>query len=801
MSENGNGDGTEPGLRGSTGREQSFRELLEIVRRRKWTAFIVLALVVAGGTWKTMHDPRVYAAAVTVRVNQQVESPVQGAPIAQPEYDYRVDPLVSEQQVVRSNLIATRAASASGLRLQVSQPENGLLSNLVGDNMPVVSTGAPEATYRLVFSPSGYGLTGGGHSYGPAPYGKVLAGDGFSMLVPTRPVLRDKDVTLTVLSLEEVARNLQYEIATRVLPQTDIIEITVFGNDPVRTRDAANAVAKVYGDYSREQAQIAAAARSKFIERSLDEQAQQLARAEDSLRSFQEQHQTTDVGAEVEAILNSIYDLESKKNDLLLEQRVYLALVGSLEQADTTDADLHKLIGTDAVANNRAVADLYERWYDLLKQRQQMGLTRNDRNRDMQAVDSTIAVTKDELKQASGLYLQSVASRIASVDSSIADLRRQTQRFPPLSAAQARLTDNVHTMEEGYDNLLSQYQLSRIGESAETGRVRVIDAATTPGIPVSPHRKRAVLISFLLGLVLAIVAAMLADRFDDAVQNPDEVRDRLNLTVLGSIPRVRRIDAGQPQETQEKAFRMVTHVEPQSLVAEAFRSLRTNVAFARAHQDLRTLMVTSPAPGEGKSTVAVNLATTFAQQGQRTLLIDADLRRSVLDQTFAISRSPGLTNVLVGTETLEAVVRSTDVPSLSILPSGQFPPNPSELLGSPQMRAMIERAKESFDIVLIDSPPVLAVTDAAVLSTAVDGSIIVIRLGMTTREAVRRSVSQLRVVNGRILGAVLNAVDFRGPSYQGGYGYYYERFYGHEPGPGRPRTRRWIDALRGARRR
>jgi capsular exopolysaccharide synthesis family protein len=800
MNENGNGDGTEATLRSGTGREQSFKELLAIVRRRKWTALVVLILTIAGGTWKTLHDPRVYATAVTVRVSQQTESPVQGAPMAQPEYDYRVDPLVSEQQVIRSKLIATRAANAAGLRLRVLQPDNLLFGTLAGENMPVVSPDAPEATYKLSLSPTGYALVGK-PSYGPVPYGKPLAANGFSILLPSRPAPhdREKEIELGVLSLDEVARDLQYSIATRVLPQTDIIEITVYGNDPVRVRDAANAVAQVYGDYSREQAQIAAAARSKFIQRSLDEQAGQLSRAEDSLRDFQEQHQTTDVGAEVEAILTSIYGLEDKKNDLLLQQRVYLALVGSLDQADTTDADLHKLIGTDAVANNRAVADLYERWYDLLKTRQQMGLTLNDRNRDMQAVDSTINVTKSALKQASGLYLQSVASRIASVDSSIADLRRQTQRFPPLSAAQARLTDNVHTMEEGYDNLLSQYQLSRIGESAETGRVSVIDAAVTPGIPVSPHRKRAVLISALLGLVLGIVAAMLADRFDDAVQTPDEVRDRLNLTVLGSIPRVRRSDAGQPEESQEKAFRMVTHIEPQSLVAEAFRSLRTNVAFARAHQDLRTLMITSPAPGEGKSTVAVNLATTFAQQGQRTLLIDADLRRSVLDQTFAISRSPGLTNVLVGTESLEAVAQPTDIPNLSIVPSGQFPPNPSELLGSAQMRDLIEHAKQSFDIVLIDSPPVLAVTDAAVLSTIVDGSVIVIRLGVTTREAVRRSVSQLRVVNGRILGAVLNAVDFRGPSYQGGYGYYYERFYGHGPGPSR--TRRWADALRGGRRR
>jgi len=792
MSENGRANGDHGELTsGGAGREQTLKDIWVSVLRRKYTALVVFMVVVVIGVYTTATEQWVYAASVTVRVTQQTESPVQGAPMAPPDYDYRVDPLVSEQQVIRSRLIAARAADASGARLVVSQPENLQISVLLGDNAPIVDPIAVSQELRLVLSADRYALIAGGHTYGPVRYGAPLEASGVTITIPARPALKTKDVVLTVRPMDETARDLQSSLSTRVLPQTDIIEITAYGTDPVRTRDVANAVASIYGDYSREQAQIAAAARSKFIARSLDEQAAQLSKAEDSLRFFQEAHQTPDVQAEVEAILNSIYELEDKRNDLLLEQRVYLALVGHLEQADTTDDELHRLIGTDAVQNNKAVGDLYAEWYDLVKQHQQMSMTRNSRNRDMKALDSTINVTKSELKQASGLYLQSVATRIASVDSSIADLRRQTQRFPPLSAAQARLTDNVRTMEAGYDNLLSQYQLSRIGESAETGRVRVIDAATTPLVPISPHKKRSALIAALLGIALGMAAAVLADRFDDAVQGPDEVRDRLQMVLLGSIPRVRR-KPGEPAldaAGTEAAYRLVTHVDPMSLVAEAFRSLRTNIAFARAHQDLRTLMITSPAPGEGKSTVAVNLATTFAQQGQRTLLIDADLRRSVLDRTFQIPRNPGLTDVLVGNVTLADAIRATDVPNLSILPSGQFPPNPSELLGSAQMRTTIDLAKQSFDIVMIDSPPILAVTDASVLCTVADGTVVVIRLGLTTREAVRRSIAQLRVVNGRILGAVLNAVDFRGGGYQGGYGYYYERFYGDGAASGRDRQR------------
>src|SRR5688572_27290530 len=205
--------------------------------------------------------------------------------------------------------------------------------------------------------------------------------------------------------------------------------------------------------------------------------------------------------------------------------------------------------------------------------------------------------------------------------------------------------------------------------------------------------------------------------------------------------------------------------------------------------------MTSPGPAGGKSTTVANLAITFAQQGQRTLLIDGDLRRAVLDKMFKVPRSPGLTDVLVGRQRLRDVVHATEIEHLSVVGSGPFPPNPSELLGSSAMRDVLRHAQSEFDIVLIDSPPLLAVTDAAVLATISDGAILVIRVGATAKAAVRRAVAQLQTVHGRIVGAVLNDVDLRSGAFSGSYGYYYYYYYGEGARNGRrnpiERIREW----------
>ena len=209
----------------------------------------------------------------------------------------------------------------------------------------------------------------------------------------------------------------------------------------------------------------------------------------------------------------------------------------------------------------------------------------------------------------------------------------------------------------------------------------------------------------------------------------------------------------------------------------AYRSLRTNLLFSRMGQELKTVVVTSTAAAEGKTTVASNLGTTFAQQGVRVLVVDADLRKSRLHQVFGHDRGPGLSDVLISRVTPGQAIRKTEVDGLYVLPAGLVPPNPSELLGSPRMARFVEQARQAFELVIFDSPPLMAAGDAAILGAQCDGVVLVVRAGKTDQDTARDAVRQLDNVRARVLGAVLNDPDATVPRYGG---YYYYSYYGDE---------------------
>ena len=300
------------------------------------------------------------------------------------------------------------------------------------------------------------------------------------------------------------------------------------------------------------------------------------------------------------------------------------------------------------------------------------------------------------------------------------------------------------------------------GAPASPVKVSVVRAADVPQSPVSPRPKLNLALGLLVGLAVGVGAAVLRETLDTSVKGVEQLQDDLGLATLGLI--------GFDAESSKRP--LIVHLDPQSTRAEAFRQLRTNLQFVDVDTPPRSIAITSSVPGEGKSTTACNLAIALAQAGVRVILVEADLRRPRLAQYMGVEGAIGLTDVLIGRATLTDVIQpwGTD-DRLRVLASGPTPPNPSELLGSHQMRELLTRLEVSCDLVILDAPPTLPVTDAAILAKQVSGTVLVIRAGRTTKEQVTRALDSLRSVGAHVYGGVLNMVPTKGPdAYR--YGYY-----------------------------
>jgi polysaccharide biosynthesis transport protein len=320
--------------------------------------------------------------------------------------------------------------------------------------------------------------------------------------------------------------------------------------------------------------------------------------------------------------------------------------------------------------------------------------------------------------------------------------------------------------------------------------LRVVDRPELPRAPVTPNMPMNIGAGLLLGLVLGLLGVVLKEQLDRSIKTPEDAERVMACAFLGLVPLVHEGDSPAPYSRRRRSRRepddphnrpeLVVHYHPTSGIAEAARAVRTNILFMSPDRPYRTLLVTSAAPFEGKTTVACCIAVAMAQAGRRVVLLDCDMRRPRIHRVFGGRNDRGITTALLDLSTIEESLLRTEVPNLSVMPTGPLPPNPAELLHSEAFERLLTTMQESFDTVVIDSPPVAPVTDAAILSTRVDGTVLVARSRRTRKDVARRAVRAITDVGGRIVGTVLNAVDFnrRGDGYSQ---YYYYRQTGYGP--------------------
>lgn len=363
------------------------------------------------------------------------------------------------------------------------------------------------------------------------------------------------------------------------------------------------------------------------------------------------------------------------------------------------------------------------------------------------------------------------ASSLSSLKTQIDDLElqmSQTQKSIDASLDPVeveRLEARLDQYKQIHSGLLLSYENVRMTQAQTTSNLVQIESAVVPSRPIGPRTMQNTLLAAVVGAMLMVGGIFAFDALDDTVKTPEEVSRRLKLPVMGAIEKYDEPAGG----------RLITSAHPRSPVAESFRALRTNVQYASFDQPLRSLLVTSSAPAEGKTTVLTNLAAVMAQGGHQVTVVDADLHRPRVHEVFRIGQRPGLSGLFLDEVKLHlnGSRRLSGVERLAVVASGEPPPNPSELLGSNKMRLILATMLEQCERVLIDTPPVLSVTDAAVLAPLVDGVLIVVRPGVTKMAALKTTVEQLRYVGANVIGVVMNAIDYRSAR----YGYYYKSYY------------------------
>jgi succinoglycan biosynthesis transport protein ExoP len=355
-----------------------------------------------------------------------------------------------------------------------------------------------------------------------------------------------------------------------------------------------------------------------------------------------------------------------------------------------------------------------------------------------------------------------LAKQISDMEQQI-NLTTQALAKETDAAQKLQLESRMTEYRRLYSNLVTNFEQVRLSEAQTGTNVVVSRPAITPTNPVRPRTSQNTLMGFLAGMSLATMVVFVLELLDDTLKNPDEIRKKFGLSILGMIANHETID-NKP----------ISQSQPRSPVAEAFRSMRTNITFASVDTPLRRILITSATPQDGKTTISTNLAVVLAQGERKAVLIDADLRRPQVHRRFGLLNRSGLSGLFVSPlDAIPSVIQSVDIPGLAIITSGSLPPNPSELLTSHKMIQILDQLNESYDLLLIDTPPVLSVTDSVALAARMDGVILVARPGKTRLRDFKQTIEQLKGVGANVLGVVLNDVDTGSRK----YGYYYGGYY------------------------
>ena len=709
----------------------------------------------------------------------------------------------TEMEVLRSRTLAEEVVDSLGLQVHVQAPRGVARTVLLGAIH--VEPWAPEAVYVLDALPDGsFSITEEKTrtSVGTAAIRSPAAVPGVTFTL-REAAAEYTQVVVAVSTFNMAVQNLREAIAvSRPNREAAIVTVRYESSDTQMVHLVPNTLASKYMAKGQRVRKREATSTVAFLEDQIDTLSIQLRQAEEELTEFRELNQVVSIQAEADAQVTQMASLQAQRSVIEAERDALRTLVSEIEQeaalADPSDPSPYtKLISFPTIFPNAAASELLRGLNAAVSERSLLLQRRLMEDPDVANLTNRVHEIELQLRNTVLTYLRGLENQVVGFDDMLERFGADLERIPETQVQLLRLRRETDVLEEVYTTLRNRLQEALILEAVDDARVRVVDVAILPPEPVKPRALLNLFFGLLAGSMLGVGIAFTRDYLDETVHTRGDVQNSTGgAPILGMIPRIRQSGLNGRNAkavkspiggTGELGARLVAGRDPRNPVSEAYRNLRTNLTFSNPDKPPKTIVFTSPLPQDGKSTSAANLAITLVQQGIKTLLVDADLRRGVLNGVFGVDREPGLTDVLGGTADIGDAIQEIDLlesGKMDFMPCGAYPPNPAEILGSERMKTLLQALDEQYDLVLIDSAPLTVVTDAAVLGTKVDGVVLVARANVTEKSALTYAVEQLNNVNARILGSILNDVDYRRDSRYyssyGKYGYYHDYYYGDD---------------------
>jgi capsular exopolysaccharide synthesis family protein len=559
---------------------------------------------------------------------------------------------------------------------------------------------------------------------------------------------------------------------------TRLVEIVYSSPDPQYAALAANTLAREYVQQNLDLKLSNTTNTISWLSEELNKQRQKVEAAERAMAEYREGHNamSLDEGQNiVVARLNSLNDAVTKAKTSRLQKEAAYRQLGNLK-GDSADADTFPL-----VAQNPTIQEIKQQLANLTSEKTKLSQRYGANHPTMETITRQIESANTRLRSETAKVLESVANdyRAALAEErnlagSLEEQKKQAVDLNRKSITYSILQREAESERQVYNALLQQEKELRVVSNSRANNVQLMDEAELPGGPYTPNHGRDWLMAIVLGLALGVALAYSVEYLDDTIKLPDDVTKRLKLPLLGLVPAV---EGGK--------LPVLTGPVPHDF-GEAFRSLRTSLVFTNGSPGKRTIAVTSTQPLEGKTTTACNVAIALALGGARVMLIDADMRRPGLHRTMGLPNEIGLSHILTGQARVREAVQRTSEPNLFVMSAGHVPPNPSELLHSERMKQLIANLESGpFDWIIMDTPPVLAVTDAVILAPYMSGLVFVIGAEMTRRAHAERAIQTVQGGKPNIIGAVLNRVDLNRNKYYYSryYGYHYKSYYGNSSTP------------------